>query len=54
MSHIKKILLSSQLFGARLKYVKCWRPEFKLCDAIFPYTVLKKNRIFLQGRRNQI
>ena len=43
VSYIKNFLLSSQRFGARLKYVKCWGPEFKLGDLIFPYTVLKKN-----------
>jgi hypothetical protein len=44
MSYIKKCLLSSQLSGARLKYMKCWGPEFKLGDFIFPYTVLKKKK----------
>ena len=44
MSYIKNFLLSSQLFGARLKYMKCWGPEFKLGDLNFPYTVLQQKK----------
>lgn len=44
MSYIKNFLLSSQLFGARLKYMKCWGPEFKLGDLNFPYTVLQQQQ----------
>jgi hypothetical protein len=46
MSYIKNCLLSSQLFGARFKHVKCWEAEFKLGDLIFLYRVFKKKQNF--------